>query len=76
MPPCQPQGASKVAGPVLPRTSLILGMAGLHIGYRAATHWVLYETLEALGVKAAHERVVADRNRFTGGGVTRGSTSA
>lgn len=52
--------------------SLILGMAGLLIGYRAATHWALYETLEALGAKAAHERVVADRNRFTGGGVTAG----
>lgn len=52
--------------------SLILGMAGLLDGYRAATHWATYDILEALGVEAVHERVVADRNRFTGGGVTAG----
>ena len=52
--------------------SLLLGMAGLLDGYRAATHWALYDVLEALGVQAVHERVVADRNRFTGGGVTAG----
>lgn len=52
--------------------SLILGMAGLLDGYRAATHWATYEILEALGVEAVHQRVVADRNRFTGGGVTAG----
>ena len=52
--------------------SLILGMAGLLDGYRAATHWATYDVLDALGVEAGHERVVADRNRFTGGGVTAG----
>ena len=52
--------------------SLILGMAGLLDGYRAATHWACYDILEALGVEPGHERVVADRNRFTGGGVTAG----
>ncbi len=52
--------------------SLLLGMAGLLDGYRAATHWALYDVLEALGVEAGRERVVADRNRFTGGGVTAG----
>ncbi len=52
--------------------SLLLGMAGLLDGYRAATHWAVYEILEALGIQAGHERVVADRNRFTGGGVTAG----
>lgn len=52
--------------------SLILGMAGLLDGYRAATHWATYDILDALGVDAGHERVVADRNRFTGGGVTAG----
>ena len=52
--------------------SLILGMAGLLDGYRAATHWACHDILDALGVEAAHERVVADRNRFTGGGVTAG----
>lgn len=52
--------------------SLILGMAGLLDGYRAATHWATYDILEALGVEPGHERVVADRNRLTGGGVTAG----
>lgn len=52
--------------------SLLLGMAGLLDGYRAATHWACYDALEALGVQPGHERVVVDRNRFTGGGVTAG----
>lgn len=52
--------------------SLLLGMAGLLEGRRAATHWALYDALEALGVEAGRERVVADGNRFTGGGVTAG----
>ncbi len=52
--------------------SLILGMAGLLDGHRAATHWALYEALEAVGATPAHERVVIDRNRITGGGVTAG----
>jgi cyclohexyl-isocyanide hydratase len=52
--------------------SVILGMAGLLEGYRAATHWEFYEPLKALGVEASHERVSVDRNRITGGGVTAG----
>jgi cyclohexyl-isocyanide hydratase len=52
--------------------SLLLGMAGLLDGYRAATHWAAYAALEALGVDAAKKRVVVDRNRCTGGGVTAG----
>lgn len=52
--------------------SLILGAAGLLDGYKAATHWACYDALEALGVEAVHNRVVVDRNRFTGGGVTAG----
>lgn len=52
--------------------SLLLGMAGLLDGYRAATHWACYDALEALGVEPGHERVVIDRNRFTAGGVTAG----
>lgn len=52
--------------------SLLLGMAGLLDGYRAATHWACYDVLEALGVETGRERVVIDRNRFTGGGVTAG----
>ena len=52
--------------------SLLLGVAGLLDGYRAATHWACLDALEALGVQPGHERVVADRNRFTGGGGTAG----
>ena len=52
--------------------SLVLGMAGLLDGYRAATHWALYDALEAVGAVPVHERVVIDRNRVTGGGVTAG----
>lgn len=52
--------------------SLILGAAGLLDGYKAATHWATYEALEALGVTAERRRVVTDRNRLTGGGVTAG----
>lgn len=52
--------------------SLILGAAGLLDGYKAATHWACYDALGALGVDAVHSRVVSDRNRFSGGGVTAG----
>ena len=31
--------------------ALLLGMAGLLDGYRAATHWAVYDVLEALGVE-------------------------
>jgi cyclohexyl-isocyanide hydratase len=52
--------------------SVILGMAGLMDGYRAATHWGFYAPLEALGAIPSHERVCVDRNRISGGGVTAG----
>ena len=52
--------------------SLVLGAAGLLDGYKAATHWAAYEALAALGVEGVHARVVVDRNRVTGGGVTAG----
>ena len=52
--------------------SLVLGMAGLLDGYRAATHWACYPALDAVGAIPTHARVVADRNRYTGGGVTAG----
>lgn len=52
--------------------SVILGMAGLLNGYRAATHWGFYKPLEALGAIPSYERVCVDRNRISGGGVTAG----
>jgi len=52
--------------------AVILGMAGLLDGYRAATHWGFYAPLEALGAVPSYDRVCVDRNRITGGGVTAG----
>jgi cyclohexyl-isocyanide hydratase len=52
--------------------SLILGAAGLLRGYRAATHWAWRELLPLAGAEPVAERVVIDRNRVTGGGVTAG----
>lgn len=52
--------------------ALLLGMAGLLQGYRAASHWSVIETLDAFGAIPTHQRVVIDRNRATGGGVTAG----
>ena len=52
--------------------SLILGAAGLLKGYRAATHWSWRDYLAIFGAEMAPERVVVDRNRVTGGGVTAG----
>jgi cyclohexyl-isocyanide hydratase len=52
--------------------SLILGAAGLLEGYRATTHWLSMELLPMFGAIPVAERVVVDRNRITGGGVTAG----
>jgi len=52
--------------------SEFLAKAGLLQGYRAATHWAAREQLAGLGVEVGTERVVIDRNRMTGGGVTAG----
>lgn len=52
--------------------SLILGAAGLLKGYRAATHWSWRDYLAMFGAEMVPERVVVDRNRVTGGGVTAG----
>lgn len=52
--------------------SEFLAKAGLLQGYRAATHWMAREQLARLGVEVGTERVVIDRNRITGGGVTSG----
>ena len=52
--------------------SLILGAAGLLRGYRATSHWATHDVLSELGAIPTHGRVVTDRNRITGGGVTAG----
>jgi len=52
--------------------ALVLGAAGLLRGYKAATHWTAMEILPLLGAEPVHQRVVIDRNRITGGGVTAG----
>jgi cyclohexyl-isocyanide hydratase len=52
--------------------SLILAAAGLLQGYRATTHWTSLDVLAAFGVEVDARRVVIDRNRMTGGGVTAG----
>jgi cyclohexyl-isocyanide hydratase len=52
--------------------SQFLAKAGLLQGYQAATHWAVRGQLAALGVEVGTERVVIDRNRITGGGVTAG----
>ena len=52
--------------------SLILGAAGLLQGYRATSHWAWRDYLKLFGAEPIAERVVFDRNRVTGGGVTAG----
>lgn len=52
--------------------SLILGAAGLLQGYRATCHWAFLDQLALLGAEVCSERVVIDRDRITGGGVTAG----
>jgi cyclohexyl-isocyanide hydratase len=52
--------------------SLLLGAAGLMAGYRAGAHWAHRDKLPIFGATPVAERVVKDRNRITGGGVTAG----
>ena len=53
--------------------ALIVAEAGLFEGYRATTHWSALDYLRAYrGVEVQDERVVVDRNRISGGGVTAG----
>jgi cyclohexyl-isocyanide hydratase len=52
--------------------ALVLGAAGLLKGYRATTHWLSMDLLPIVGAVPVSERVVVDRNRITGGGVTAG----
>ncbi|MBC8076189.1 MAG: DJ-1/PfpI family protein [Chloroflexales bacterium] len=52
--------------------ALLLGAAGLLRGYRAATHWRSMDLLPLLDAEPVEQRVVVDRNRITGGGITAG----
>jgi putative intracellular protease/amidase len=52
--------------------SLLLGAAGLLRGYRATSHWVARDLLREFGAEPVDARVVVDRNRITGAGVTAG----
>ena len=52
--------------------SLVLAAAGLLNGYKATTHWLSLDLLKLFNVEVTEERVVTDRNRITGGGVTAG----
>ncbi len=53
--------------------ALILAEAGLLDGYRATTHWAYLDELSAYPeIETVDERVVVDKNRITGGGVTAG----
>jgi cyclohexyl-isocyanide hydratase len=52
--------------------SLVLAAAGLLTGYRATSHWTSIDQLSMLGAIPVSERVVRDRNRITGAGVTSG----
>jgi cyclohexyl-isocyanide hydratase len=52
--------------------SLVLGAAGLLKGYRSACHWAWLDMLKDFGAIPVAERVVRDRNRISGGGVTAG----
>ncbi|MFZ4829025.1 MAG: DJ-1/PfpI family protein [Phototrophicaceae bacterium] len=52
--------------------SLILAAAGLLNGYKATSHWVARDLLSEFGAEPINQRVVVDRNRITGAGVTAG----
>jgi cyclohexyl-isocyanide hydratase len=52
--------------------SLVLGAAGLIEGYKSACHWMWRDLLPRFGAIPVDARVVRDRNRMSGGGVTAG----
>jgi cyclohexyl-isocyanide hydratase len=52
--------------------SLLLSTAGLLRGYAATSHWYVRDLLALMGATPRGDRVVVDRNRITGAGVTAG----
>lgn len=52
--------------------ALVLGAAGLLRGYKATTHWSAMALLPLFGAEPVNQRVIIDRNRITGAGVTAG----
>ena len=52
--------------------SLVLGAAGLLQGYKATSHWATHSLLTEVGAIPVDARVVQDRNRITGAGVSAG----
>ncbi|MEH3144755.1 MAG: DJ-1/PfpI family protein [Methylobacterium frigidaeris] len=52
--------------------SLVLAAAGLLAGHRATCHWLSLDQLAHFDVEPVAERVVVDRDRITGAGVTSG----
>lgn len=52
--------------------SIVLGAAGLLQGYKATSHWSAVQALPLFGATPVEARVVTDRNRISGGGVTAG----
>lgn len=52
--------------------SLVLAAAGLLTGYRATSHWAARDQLALFGAIPTDERVVFDRGRITGAGITSG----
>lgn len=52
--------------------SLVLAAAGLLTGYAATCHWLSAPQLAHFGATPTPRRVVIDRNRITGAGVTSG----
>jgi cyclohexyl-isocyanide hydratase len=52
--------------------ALVLGAAGLLRGYKSACHWMWRKYLPHFGAEPVAQRIVRDRNRISGGGVTAG----
>ncbi|MCY1294302.1 Isonitrile hydratase [compost metagenome] len=52
--------------------ALLLGAAGLLQGYRSACHWMWRKYLPHFDAEPVAQRIVRDRNRISGGGVTAG----